>query len=67
MKTFKIKKDDKDIQPTQEQIERNKDFKRLYANYDKMVKRPKPMYKDKKFFFLLILILIIAYLVATES
>ena len=67
MKTYKVKEDDKKIQPTKEQISRNKDFKRFYANYEKATKRPRPLYKDPKVFFLLVIIVLIAYLVSQES
>lgn len=67
MKTYKIKDDEQRIQPSEEQIQRNKDFKRFYANYEKATKRPRPLYKDPKFFFILVLIVIVAYLVSREA
>lgn len=67
MKTYKIKDDDKQIQPTKEQIQRNKDFKRFYANYEKATRRPRPLYKDPKLFFVLVLILLVVYLISREG
>jgi hypothetical protein len=46
-------------------MQKYKDFSRLKANYDKTTKRPiKPIYKDKKFFLGLLIIVIIAYLLS---
>jgi hypothetical protein len=55
--------------PAEEQVNRHKDFKKLVYNYQRMTKPlyKKPLYKDKKAFLILLLILLIAYLVAEFS
>jgi len=65
MTKYKINRDQEPKTPTQEQMEKYKDFSRLTANYDKFTKRPKlPLYKDKRFFLALIIIALIAYLLS---
>ena len=65
MTKYKINRDQEPKTPTQEQMEKYKDFSRLTANYDKFTKRPKlPLYKNKRFFLALIIIALIAYLLS---
>jgi hypothetical protein len=47
-------------------IERNKNFKKLKANYDDAVKPlyKKPLYKDKKAFLVILIILLLAYIIS---
>lgn len=55
------------LQPTDAEIARYRDPKRLIHNYTKVVRRPKrPLYKDPKAFMLLLLILLLAYLISEE-
>jgi hypothetical protein len=63
---YKINRDQKNPSvPTKEQMQKYKDFGSLKANYDKTTKRPlKPIYKDKRFFLGLLIIVIIAYLLS---
>lgn len=54
-------------QPTDAEIARYRDPKRLIYNYTKAVQRPKrPLYKDPKAFILLLFIVFIAYLISEE-
>jgi len=64
---YKINRDPKDPSvPTKEQMRKYKNFSQIKANYDKTTKRPKkPLYKDKRFFLGLLIIVIIAYLLST--
>ena len=66
MTKYKINRDQKETSvPTKEQMQKYKDFSHLKANYDKATKRPKkPIYKDKRFFLGLLIIVIIAYLLS---
>lgn len=53
------------LQPTEAEIARYRDPKRLIYNYTKAVQRPKrPLYKDSKAFILLLLIVLLAYLIS---
>ncbi|MGV6862316.1 MAG: hypothetical protein ACWA41_11125 [Putridiphycobacter sp.] len=66
MTKYKINRDQKNPKvPTKAEMEKYKDFSRLTANYDKFAKRPKkPLYKDKKFFIGLLIVVLIAYLLS---
>lgn len=48
-----------------EKIEKHKDFKKLYYNYQRATKPlyKTPLYKDKKVFLALLLILLLTYLI----
>ena len=49
-----------------EKIRKHKDFKKLRANYDKAVKPlyQTPLYRDKKAFIVLLIILLLTYIIA---
>ena len=65
MRKFEVNKDNKQSLPTKEEMAKYKDFARLSHEYDKVVKRPKlPLYKDKRMFLLLLLIILLAYLIS---
>ena len=65
MRSYKVNKDNKEQLPNKETIEKYKDFSRLSHEYERMTKRPKvPLYKDKKMFLVLLLIVLIAYLLS---
>ncbi|MFT5821986.1 MAG: hypothetical protein ACI8ZM_003242 [Crocinitomix sp.] len=65
MRTYKVNRTKKPKVPSKETIEKYKDFASLSHEYDKMVKRPKvPLYKDKKMFLVLLLILLVAILLS---
>lgn len=63
MRKFKINTNKSNLEPTQEQILRYKNFSALSQNHKKISKRPKkPLYKDPKMFLFIILIGLIALL-----
>ncbi len=65
MTKYKINRDKTPEIPSKEQMEKYKDFSRLSANYDSFTRRPKkPIYKDKRFFLALLIIVLIAYLLS---
>lgn len=65
MRKFEVDKDKKQKLPTKEDMEKYKDFSRLSHEYDKVVKRPKvPLYKNKKMFLILLLVVLLAYLLS---
>jgi len=55
-------------QPTDAEIARYRDPKRLLYNYTRAVQRPqKPLYRDPKAFLFLLLIVLLAYLISEEQ
>ena len=66
MRKFILNKDKKKLDPTDEQIKRQKDFSRLHHDYERLTKRgKKPLYRDPKLFLLLFilgLVLLLAFL-----
>jgi hypothetical protein len=67
MRKFSIKQDDRPIEPTLDQIQRNQDFSKLYHDYERLTKRgKKPIYRDPKLYLLMVLIGIIALLLFLE-
>lgn len=68
MTKYKINRDQPPKAPTKEQMDKYKDFSRLTANYDSVTKRPKlPLYKNKKLFLVVLLLLLILYLIWTAG
>ena len=68
MKKFILNKDKKEINPTDEQIKRQKDFSRLHHEYEKVTKRSKrPLYKDPKLFMLLFILGLVLFLMFYEG
>lgn len=68
MKKFILNKDNKELNPTDEQIKRQKDFSRLHHDYEKLTKRSKrPLYKDPKLFMLLFILGLVLFLVFYEG
>lgn len=64
MRKFTLNKDNRELNPTEAQIKRQKDFSRLHHNYENLTKRgKKPLYKDPKMFLLLLIIGVIVLLV----
>jgi hypothetical protein len=54
--------------PSDEQIGKHKDFVKLRANYTSATQRSKiPLYKNKKAFLALVLIVLLAFLIAEFS
>lgn len=66
MKEYKLNKTKKETAtPTDEVINKYKNFDNIRAQYNDVVKRPKqPLYKNRKLFFFLVLIGLVAWLVA---
>lgn len=68
MKKFILNKDKKELNPTDEQIKRQKDFSRLHHDYEKLTKRSKrPLYKDPKLFMLLFILGLVLFLMFYEG
>lgn len=68
MRKFSVNREKKEIEPTDEQIKRHKDFSRLHHNYEKLTKRSKvPIFKDPKLYLLIVLIGIILFLILFED
>lgn len=68
MRKYKINRTDKQDLPSKETIEKYKNFTNLTHEYDRLVKRPKvPLYKDKKMFLILLLIVLIAFVLSQVS
>ena len=68
MRKYKVNRDQPVKLPSKEAIEKYKDFSRLTHDYDKIVKRPKvPLYKDKRMFFVLLFVALMAILLAQAA
>ena len=68
MRKFKRNIDQKELNPTDEQIKRQKDFARLHHEYERVTKRgKKPLYRDPKLFLLFFLLGLIMILILLES
>jgi hypothetical protein len=68
MRSYKINKDNQEQLPDKATIEKYKDFSKLSHEYDRLTKRLKvPLYRDKKMFLILLLIVLIAYLLSVVS
>jgi lipopolysaccharide/colanic/teichoic acid biosynthesis glycosyltransferase len=63
-----IKKTSKTTEPTQAQIAKAKNFKKLTHEYDRITKRSKkPLHKDPKLIMLVLLILLVLFMLYLES
>lgn len=68
MRKYKINRTSEQKLPSKETIEKYKDFSRLSHEYDRLTKRPKvPLYKDKRMFLILLLIVLMAFLLAEAA
>ena len=68
MRKFSINREKESLEPTEEQIRRNKDFSRLHHDYERLTKRgKKPIFRDPKLYLLFILIGVITLLLFLES
>ncbi|MEJ6617515.1 MAG: hypothetical protein QNL61_11480 [Crocinitomicaceae bacterium] len=68
MKKFILNKEKTDLNPTDVQIKRQKDFSRLHHEYEKVTKRSKrPLYKDPKLFMLLFILGLVLFLMFYEG
>jgi hypothetical protein len=67
MRKFELNKTNKKIEPTKEQINRQKDFARLHHQYEQLTKRgKKPLYRDWKRLLFWTMIGVIVYLIFSE-
>lgn len=65
MKEYKIDRENKQETPSSETISKFKNFGQLSHEYDRLTKKPKvPLYKDKKMFLVLLLIVLVAFILA---
>jgi len=67
MREYKLNKDKKETTatPTDEVINKYKNFDNIRVQYNEVVKPPKkPLYKNRKLFLLLLLIAVVAWVVA---
>lgn len=63
MRKFSVNREKESLEPTQEQIQRHKDFSRLHHDYERLTKRgKKPIYKDPKLYLLVVVIGIVLML-----
>jgi hypothetical protein len=68
MRKFSVNREIESLDPTAEQIRRQKDFSRLHHDYDRLTKRSKkPIYQDPKLYLLVVLIGIILLLLFLEE
>lgn len=68
MRKYKVNRGTPVKMPSKEAIEKYKDFSRLRHEYDDVVKRPKkPLYKDRKMFWFLLLIVLLTLLIAQAT
>lgn len=64
MRKFSVNRGKESLEPTNDQIQRHKDFSRLHHEYERLTKRSKkPIYKDPKLYLLMVLIGIILLLI----
>ena len=68
MRKFSINREKKEIEPSSDQLKRNKDFSRLRHDYELITKRSKkPIYKNPKLYLLGFLILIVLLLILFDN
>lgn len=68
MRKFSINRGKKNLEPSDEQIKRHKDFSRIHHDYERLTKRGKrPLFKDPKLYLLLVLLGIVMLLVFLEN
>ena len=67
MKKYKLNTDKKSITPSNQSMENQKDFGKLFHQYENLAKRPKkPLYKDPKVFLIIVIVSLLVYLVFNE-
>jgi hypothetical protein len=58
----------KNLEPTDEQIKRQKDFSRLHHDYEQLTKRgKKPIFRDPKLYLLFVIIGVVLLLLFLEN
>ncbi len=66
MKKYKINRTNVENLPLDETINKYKDYSKLQVRYNDVVKRNKlPLYKNRKMFLFIILIVLLTYLIAS--
>lgn len=63
MKKYKLNKDN--TQPSDDTINRYKDFGKVSHRFESLTRRPKPLYKNPKVFLALVLIALLAWLLSS--
>jgi len=65
MKKYKINRDQPPVPPSKETLAKYKNFAQLSHEYDRLTKKPKvPLYRDKKMFLILLLIVAVAFVIS---
>jgi hypothetical protein len=68
MRKFSINREKKNLEPSDEQIKRHKDFSRIHHDYERLTKRGKrPLFRDPKLYLLLVLLGMIMLLTFLEK
>ena len=68
MRKFSVNRKKKEIEPSDAQIKRHKDFARLHHSYETLTKRSKiPIYRNTKLYVLVVLIAVILFLIFFED
>ena len=68
MRKFSINREKKNLEPTDEQIKRQKDFSRIRHDYEILTKRGKrPIYRDPKLYLLFVIIGLVLLLLFLEK
>lgn len=67
MRKYKLDKEQKNLEPTKDQIRRYKSFSSVAHRYGTLTKRPKkPLYKDPRMFMVLLVLGLMALLLFLE-
>ena len=67
MKKYKLNTDKESITPSKSSVENQKDFGKLFHSYENLSKRSKkPLYKDPKFFLIIVVIAVLSYVIFNE-
>jgi hypothetical protein len=68
MRKFSINREKKNLEPSDEQIKRHKDFSSLHHDYERLTKRGKrPLFKDPKLYLLFVIIGLVLLLLFLEK
>jgi hypothetical protein len=68
MRKFSINRKKKDLEPSEEQLNRHKEFSRLHHEYERLTKRGKKyIFQDPKLYLLIFIVGIILFLIFFED
>lgn len=68
MRKFSINREKKDLEPSEEQLNRHKEFSRLHHEYERLTKRgEKHIFRDPKLYLLIFIVGIILFLIFFED